>query len=436
MIEIDIHFFDCLNSRLDVSFYRSRFNFTSLSFPSYHLSDLLWLNPSVKYDNLSDNDVISFVPMEVVDEQNGLIAEQRTTTVSRTKGFTKFKENDLIWAKITPCMQNGKSAIARNLVNGYGCGSTEFYVLRPKTDNVLIEYIHFILRDKRILESAKNSFGGSVGQQRVSSGYLKSIQIPLPPITIQQQIVDLYNTAVGEKQAKEKEAQELLAGVDDYLLEELGIELQENAENGRFFEICILELLGGQLDVKSARFKTYKRKSIKYDEMALSGIATINKGKSITKDKIIVGDYPVIAGGQTSPYAHSKYNEAENAITISASGAYSGYVWFHDYKIFASDCSVVRSKDETQYMTEYIYSILKLKQDELYKMQKGAGQPHVYPNDIASVTIPIVPFDKQQEIAAHIKSIRTKAKLLKAVGINVLEKAKREVEGIVTGRIS
>jgi type I restriction enzyme S subunit len=83
-------------------------------------------------------------------------------------------------------------------------------VLRPKTDNVLIEYVHFILRDKRVLESAKNSFGGSAGQQRVSSGYLKSIQIPLPPKEIQQQIVDLYNHAVEEKQAKEQEAKELL----------------------------------------------------------------------------------------------------------------------------------------------------------------------------------------------------------------------------------
>lgn len=88
-------------------------------------------------------------------------------------------------------MQNGKSAIARDLVNGVGCGSTEFYVLRPKSDNILIEYVHYILRDKRVLESARNSFGGFAGQQRVSSSYLKSIKIPLPPIEIQQQIVNI-----------------------------------------------------------------------------------------------------------------------------------------------------------------------------------------------------------------------------------------------------
>ncbi|MDR3327274.1 MAG: restriction endonuclease subunit S, partial [Prevotellaceae bacterium] len=193
MIEKRVKFGDYLCKRMDVSFYQDRFNFSSKVYTSYSLSKLLFVNPTVKYENLSENDTISFVPMEVVDEKNGKIAEQRETSISKTKGFTRIKENDLIWAKITPCMQNGKSAIAHDLTNGYGCGSTEFYVLRPKKDNVLIEYIHFILRDKRVLESAKTSFGGSAGQQRVSSGYLKSIEIPLPPIDIQQKIVDLYN---------------------------------------------------------------------------------------------------------------------------------------------------------------------------------------------------------------------------------------------------
>jgi type I restriction enzyme S subunit len=432
MIEKRVKFGDYLGKRMDVSFYQDRFNFSSKAYPSYSLSELLFVNPTIKYENLSENDTISFVPMEVVDEKNGKIAEQRETSISKTKGFTRFKENDLIWAKITPCMQNGKSAIARDLMNGYGCGSTEFYVLRPKKDNVLIEYIHFILRDKRVLESAKTSFGGSAGQQRVTSGYVKSIELPLPPRDIQQKIVDLYNDAVNEKQAKEQAAKILLESIDVYLLKELGIELPENTANERYFGVNISELTGGQLDVKSTRFKTYKRKSIKYDEIFLSKIASITKGKSITKEKIIKGDYPVIAGGQTSPYSHSEYNEIENAITISASGS-AGYVWFHDYKIFASDCSIVRSKNEAKYLQLYIYSILKLKQDEIYRLQKGAIQPHVYPNDIAAITIPIIDIQKQQEIVKDIQVIQTKATLLQNEAGDVLEKAKKEVERIIKG---
>jgi type I restriction enzyme S subunit len=209
----EVNIEDLIGGRLDVSSYRSRFDFTSNIFPSFCLSELLLINPSVKYEKLSGDEIISFVPMEVVDEHNGIIAEQRTTTVSKTKGFTKFKENDLIWAKITPCMQNGKSALARNLVNGYGCGSTEFYVLRPKTENILIEYVYFIMRDKRLLESAKNSFGGSAGQQRVSSTYLKSIKIPLPPKDIQQNIVEHIQSIRAKAKKLQEEAKEVLEQV-------------------------------------------------------------------------------------------------------------------------------------------------------------------------------------------------------------------------------
>jgi len=309
--------------------------------------------------------------------------------------------------------------------------SSEVFNLDIKQDKINSKYLEIVLNSPiGQIQFDRNKIGAIMGS--LSQEAVKQIKIPLPPKEIQQQIVDLYQRAVKEKQAKEQEATALLAGIDDYLLKELEIALPESVEK-RYFEVSIWELLGGQLDVKNTRFKAYKRKSFKYNEILISEIASINKGKSITKDKIIDGNYPVIAGGQTSPYSHSEYNEIENSITISASGAYSGYVWFHDYKIFASDCSVVRSKDETQYMTEYIYLILKLKQDEIYRMQKGAGQPHVYSNDIATVTIPVLSIDKQQEIVKHIQSIRTKAKRLQEEANNELEKAKIEIEKMIIG---
>ena len=171
MIENKINVSQALGNRFDVSFYNARFDFVSNSYPSFDLGQLVYINPPVSFDGISDNEEMSFIPME---------------------GFTKFQEGDLLWAKITPCMQNGKSAIACKLKNGFGCGSTEFFVLRPKSDNILIEYIHYILRDKRVLKSAQNSFGGSAGQQRVSSSYLKSVKIPLLPIDIQKQISNIF----------------------------------------------------------------------------------------------------------------------------------------------------------------------------------------------------------------------------------------------------
>jgi type I restriction enzyme S subunit len=411
----------------------------------------------VKYENLSGNDVISFVPMEVLDEKDGKIAEQRTTTISKTKGFTKFKENDLIWAKITPCMQNGKSAIARNLVNGYGCGSTEFYVLRPKTDNVLIEYIHFILRDKRVLESAKNSFGGSAGQQRVSSGYLKSIQIPLPPKEIQQQIVDLYTRAVEEKQAKEQESREFLAGIDDYLLKELGIELPENVGNERYFEVSIEELIGGRLDVeyyngKNKLLLSFVKQS-KFELQPLDSITSlITNGQTPKSSEYSDAEteYPIIKAGSYTDdainlekvdYCKKKQTKKveQNDIFILAAAHQADYVGKQIKMLnnqpekdtsFVGELLCVRSNEKSNPM--FLFNCL---QTNLYKQlinrEKRGQTSHIYPSDIKNIMIPVPPIEKQNEIAEHIQSIRTRAKRLQEEGREGLERAKVEIEKMI-----
>jgi len=179
-----------LGQRFDTSFYKYRFELSSSIYPHKKLADVVQINPSVDFKSFSKDDEISFIPMDVIDEKLGIISQSEITTVSKIQGFTKFSEGDLLWAKITPCMQNGKSAIARNLKNGVGCGSTEFFVMRPKNDKISIEYVYCLLRHHKVLEAAKNSFGGSAGQQRVSSGYLKSIIIPLPPIEKQIEIAE------------------------------------------------------------------------------------------------------------------------------------------------------------------------------------------------------------------------------------------------------
>ena len=106
-----------------------------------------------------------------------------------SKGYTKFQNGDLIWARITPCMQNGKSAIVDELINGYGCGSTEFHVLRNHNKQLSLEYIHILLRQSIILTDAMNYFTGSAGQQRVPKSYLENLSVPIPPFQIQNAIV-------------------------------------------------------------------------------------------------------------------------------------------------------------------------------------------------------------------------------------------------------
>lgn len=147
--------------------------------------------------------------------------------------------------------------------------------------------------------------------------------------------------------------------------------------------------------------KTIKGKQ-KWEVVSLREICDIQKGTSITKADTVEGNVPVIAGGQEPAYYHNQSNRDGNIITVSASGAYAGFVNYFDIPIFASDCTTIKSNDEEKALTKYIFYILKSRQEDLYKLQRGAGQPHVYPNDLANIQIPLPPLPVQQELVARL----------------------------------
>ena len=179
-----------LEGRFDPTVYKDGVKLISPKWDNVKLSKMALVNPSGAYKGQAVDTPISFVPMEVVDETFSEITTKGETTIAQSSGFTKFREGDLLWAKITPCMQNGKSAIARNLTNGLGCGSTEFFVLRPKDQRLSIEYLHVILHMKCVRDTAMLYFGGSAGQQRVPASFLENFNIPLPPIEKQVEIAN------------------------------------------------------------------------------------------------------------------------------------------------------------------------------------------------------------------------------------------------------
>ena len=175
--------------------------FGKSKFACRKLSDLAFINPKTDLSMLSDADNMSFIPMEDISDDYGEWVGKRVGSKSTIKGYTKFQDGDIIWAKITPCMQNGKSALLSNLVNGKGYGSTEFHVVRIKSNDVLPRYIHTLLRHFDVLSDAKKYFTGSAGQQRVPTSYLENLLIPIPPLDVQKQISDEYTN--GIEQAKQ-----------------------------------------------------------------------------------------------------------------------------------------------------------------------------------------------------------------------------------------
>ena len=198
------------NDRWGVTFNRYDWDLKTLikseKYTTFPLEEYAWINPLTQI-KLKPDDKVSFVPMENVDEKDGRIKKVDQREYRQVKsGYTSFQEGDVIWAKITPCMQNGKSVIASNLVNGIGFGSTEFHVIRSKDAGLLKnKYIHLILRLKEIRAAATRYFIGSAGQQRVPAEFLAKLHIPIPPADIQDKLVDEASKVRNEIENKRTE---------------------------------------------------------------------------------------------------------------------------------------------------------------------------------------------------------------------------------------
>lgn len=177
------------------------------------IKTLCEFNP--KHDkDIPDNTEISFVPMAALNEKTGTIQEQNSKLLGEVrKGYTHFADGDVIFAKITPCMENGKSAVAKNLISGLACGSTEFHILR--SNGVLApEYLYFFLRQRRYLDMASGAMTGVVGQRRLPKEFLLETKIPLPPLNEQKRIVTKIE-GLNDRTQRAKEALEAIPKLCD-----------------------------------------------------------------------------------------------------------------------------------------------------------------------------------------------------------------------------
>ena len=150
------------------------------------LSDYCIVNPKKsELGPIPDDYELSFIPMQSVSE-NG---DVDTSSIKHYKdvktGFTYFRENDVLFAKITPCMENGKGGVARKLKNQIGFGSTEFHVLRPIETISNSEWIYRLTTFKTFRKDAENNMTGSAGQRRTPKEFFDKYKVGLPPIELQ-----------------------------------------------------------------------------------------------------------------------------------------------------------------------------------------------------------------------------------------------------------
>ncbi|WP_297964149.1 restriction endonuclease subunit S [uncultured Anaerovibrio sp.] len=179
------------------------------------LGDVCKINPPKIDANKFNEDLeVSFIPMADVSDITGEITGYQTRKLSEVKnGFTNFQENDVVFAKITPCMENGKSAIIGKLKNDIGYGTTEFFVIRSSA-RIINKFVYHLVRSSEFRSKAKSNMSGAVGQQRVPKSFMQQYLIKLPTVPEQQEIVSLLDNLLAKERSIVSTCEKSLATID------------------------------------------------------------------------------------------------------------------------------------------------------------------------------------------------------------------------------
>lgn len=187
---------------------RAYFQHESMNTTLVRFADTVLINPRRPHIKRGDDVPTTFVGMSAVDEQQGEIRNPEVRPFAAVaKGYTYFEEGDVLFAKITPCMQNGKQAVASGLLDGIGFGSTEFHVFRP-LPGLDSRWLLQFLRQETVLKAAQRAYTGSVGQQRVPDSFFHDLEIPVPPLETQQELLANLSEALLQIRMSRKGTEE------------------------------------------------------------------------------------------------------------------------------------------------------------------------------------------------------------------------------------
>jgi len=178
------------------------------------VSSVAAVNPPTPVTAACDTTLVPHFAMEHLDEFRGVLREPEWVPYARCRtGKSRFFDGDIIFAKITPCVQNGKCALVSGLRGETGFGSSEFYVIRASR-RLLPEYLFFFLRQNRVIKAAVNSFTGTSGRQRVPREFWDTLEIPVPPLPVQERIVEILQKGddVRRKRASAVEIADAILG--------------------------------------------------------------------------------------------------------------------------------------------------------------------------------------------------------------------------------
>lgn len=359
------------------------------------LSDIAEINP--KKEILENHENVSFLAMEQVSNSGRILNVDLREYEEVSKGYTPFKNNDVLLAKITPCFENGKRALVKNLNTKIGFGSTEFHVLRNLEQESIPEYLYYCISAHRFREHAQLNMTGSAGQKRVPTTFLKEYKLAVPPLEEQEKIAEILSTVDGQ--------------IDDT---EMLIEKCQELKKG----------LMQRLLTKGIGHKEFKKTEVgdipvDWEVKNISDLSTTMSGGTPSRSKKHYYENGKINWLKTGELGRKYIYETEEKITeeavknssakivpigsviIAMYGATIGKLSINREELTTNQacCSIICN--EIVINNEYLYYYLTFNKDKLINLGAGGAQPNISQQIIKDFKV-VLPLIKEQEKIANI----------------------------------
>lgn len=356
------------------------------------LGDICIINP--KSPGFDDTLAVSFVPMPKVGENGEFDPFETREYHEVKKGFTYFQNDDVLFAKITPCMENGKGAIAIDLKNGVGFGSTEFHVLRPMSERVTSKWLFYLLSWPPFRKDAAKNMTGSAGQKRVPKSFLEEYFINVPELKTQKEMTDTL----------------------DKLCALISLRKQQLAKLNELVKARFVELFGDP--ITNSKILPTERMELRFNlkagiTTAADDIHDFEKGRY---------EIPCYGGNGIRGYVKEKSYEGNFPI-IGRQGALCGNVQYATGKFHATEHAVLVSllKDDNEV---WVYYLLKLM--DLHRYHTGAAQPGLAVKTLNTLNVIVADTCLQDQFAAFVKQT-DKSKLAAQQSLDKLELLKKSL---------
>ena len=353
------------------------------------IGDIAEVNPRSFSIPPANEDLVSFLPMQAIHEGDGQLDLGRARPWREVcTGYTRFQEGDVIFAKITPCMENGKVSVARGLKDGRAAGSTELHVFRPK-EGIHPDFLRYFLLTENVRRKARAGMTGTAGQLRVPAAVMEQMEVPIPPTAEQHRIVEAIESRLARLDAAVRALERAQANLKRYLVSTLGSAFPEEnrGSNSDFVELVTVcdTATGGTPRRDTPRYYGGSFPWIKSGELH-DGLVTHSE-ETITQEALDNSNAKVFPAG---------------TVCMALYGATVGKLGILGLDA-ATNQAVCAFFPHRELNSKYLFWFLRSVRGKLLSNRSGGAQPNISQTIVRHLRVRIPSVEQQYALVAEIE---------------------------------